>query len=70
MFFSFCLFYCSQVDKIKSKIHSDHIPIELKSTETQNCVSFDFNSIGKWYDSILFLFLFRPPSRTCCKKNR
>ena len=32
----------------KNKIHSDHFPIELKSKETQNCVSFDFNSIGKW----------------------
>ena len=32
--FSFCRFYCSQVDYIKNKIHSDHFPIELKSKET------------------------------------
>ena len=31
----------------KNKIHSDHFPIELKSKETGNRVSFDFNSIGK-----------------------
>ena len=35
-------------NKNTNKIHSDHFPIELKSKETQNCVSFDFNSIGEW----------------------
>ena len=35
-------------NKNKNKVHSDHFPIELKSKETHNCVSFDFNSIGKW----------------------
>ena len=52
--FFYFLFYrfFSQVsvrgrNKNKNKIHSDHFPIELKSKE-HNCVSFDFNSIGKW----------------------
>ena len=35
-------------NKNKNKIHSDYFPIELKSKEIRNCVSFDFNSIGKW----------------------
>ena len=59
MFYSFCLFYCGQVDSNnlvrychfnwlnKNKIHSDHFPIELISRETQFRVSFDFYSIGK-----------------------
>ena len=34
--------------KFKNKIHSDHFQIELKSKETGSCVSFDFDSIGKW----------------------
>ena len=53
-FFIFCFtdFFAQQVsvggrNKNKNKIHSDHFPIELKSKET-HCVSFDFNSIGKW----------------------
>ena len=33
--------------KNNNKIHSDHFPIELKSKETGNCVSFDSNLIGK-----------------------
>ena len=33
----------------------------------ENRVSFDFNSIGKWFE--LFLFLFRPPTLTCCEKK-
>ena len=33
--------------KIKIKIHSGHFPIELKSKKTQNCVSFDFNTVIK-----------------------
>ena len=47
-------------NKNKNKIHSDHFPIELKSKdhfpielkskETRFCVSFDFNSIGKWFE--------------------
>ena len=36
--------------KIKIKFISDHFPTELKSKETRNCVSFNFNSIGKWSD--------------------
>ena len=35
-------------NKNKNKIHSDHFRIELKSKETRNRVSFDFNSIRKW----------------------
>ena len=34
---------------------SNWIKIELKSKETRNRVSFDFNSIGKWSKWILFL---------------
>ena len=34
--------------KNKNKIHLDHFPIELKLKETRFCVSFNFNSIGKW----------------------
>ena len=30
-----------------NKIHSDHFPIELNRRK-HSCVSFDFNSIGKW----------------------
>ena len=43
-------------DEIKKKNHSDHFPIELKLKETQFCVSFDFNSVGKWSELFLFLF--------------
>ena len=51
-YFLFYRFFLQQVrvggrSKNKNKIHSDHFPIELKSKETRNCVSFDFNSIGK-----------------------
>ena len=34
--------------KIKNKIHSNHFPTKLKLKETRNCVSFNFNSVGKW----------------------
>ena len=52
-YFLFYRFFSQQVrvggrNKNKNKIHSDHFPIELKSKETQFCVSFDFNSIVKW----------------------
>ena len=60
-YFLFYRFFSKQVrgggrNKNKMKIHSDHFPIELKSKETQNRVSFDFYSIGKWSERILFLF--------------
>ena len=53
VYFLFYRFFSQQVrvggrNKNKNKIHSDHFPTELKSKETRNCVSFDFNSIGKW----------------------
>ena len=50
-FVFFYRFFSKQVGlggQNKIKIHSDHFPIELKSKVTRNCVSFDFNSIGKW----------------------
>ena len=34
-------------NKNKNKIHSDHFPID-QNRRKHNCVSFDFNSIGKW----------------------
>ena len=49
--FLFYRFFSQQVrvgGRNKNKIHSDHFPIELKLKETRNCVSFNFNSIGKW----------------------
>ena len=51
--FFYFLFYRSFLQQVrvagrnKNKIHSDHFPNELKSKETQFCVSLDFNSIGK-----------------------
>ena len=68
VFFSFCLFYCSQFDLIKNKIHSDHFPIELKSKETRNCVSFNFNSIGNGLNEFYFYFVHRP--KLVVKKNQ
>ena len=55
-FFIFCFtnFFRNKLYRVggrtknKSKIRSDHFPIELKSKETQFLVSFDFDSIGKW----------------------
>ena len=52
-YFLFYRFFSQQVrvrgrNKNKNKIHSDHFQIELKLKETRNCVSFNFNSIGKW----------------------
>ena len=52
-YFLFYRFFLQQVrvrgrNKNKNKIHLDHFPIELKSKETQNRVSFHFNSIEKW----------------------
>ena len=50
-YFLFYRFFSQQVrvgGRNKNKIHSNHFPIELKSKETRNRVSFDFNSIGKW----------------------
>ena len=49
-YFLFYRFFSQQVrgggrNKNKNKIHSDHFPIELKLKETQNCFSFNFNSI-------------------------
>ena len=59
-YFLFYQFFSQQVrvggqNKNKNKIHSDHFPIELKSKETWNCVSFDFNSIGKFRMNFIFI---------------
>ena len=69
-YFLFYRFFSQQVsvggrNKDKNKIHSDHFPIELKSKETQ-CVSFDFNSIGKWSECILFYQLKWQYLTRCC----
>ena len=40
---------------VPNEFYSDHFPVELKSKETQFRVSFDFNSIGKWF-RINFIF--------------
>ena len=53
LFFVLPIFFLQQVmvggrNKNKNKIHSEDFPTELKSKETRNHVSFDFNSIGKW----------------------
>ena len=62
LWFIFCFtdFFSQQVrvggrNKNKNKIHSDHFPIELKSKETWNCVSFDFNSFGKFRINFIFI---------------
>ena len=49
-YFLFYRFFSPQVkvrglNKNKNKIHSNDFPIALKSKETRNSVSFDFNSI-------------------------
>ena len=63
-FFFYFLFYRFFLQRVRvgvrnkkiNKIHSDYFPIGLKSKETRNRVSFDFNSIGNWSKGILFLF--------------
>ena len=59
-YFLFYQFFSQQArvggqNKNKNEIPSDHFPIELKSKETRNCVSSDFNSIGKWSKGFFFL---------------
>ena len=46
VYFLFYQFFSQQVrvgGQNKNKIHSDNFSTELKSKETRNCVSFDFN---------------------------
>ena len=60
-YFLFYRFFSQQVsvggrNRNINKIHWVHFPIELKSKETRNSVSFNFNSIGNGSNEFYFYF--------------